>query len=50
MKADNTKKKEYIEPQIEYIAFIYAVNATGSPGVEDEEEGGYDVEPENWIQ
>lgn len=25
MKADNTKKREYIEPQIEYIAFVYAV-------------------------
>lgn len=25
MKVDNTKKREYIEPQIEYIAFVYAV-------------------------
>lgn len=35
MKANNTKKREYIEPQIEYIVFAYAdvVAATGDVDV-----------------
>lgn len=50
MKADNTKKREYTEPQIEYIPFVYADAATGSGGIEDEEESYDDeVSSNNWI-
>lgn len=47
MKADNTKKKEYIEPQIEYIVFVYADVVVAS-GVED---GGAEVgeDTEDWV-
>lgn len=50
MKANNTKKKEYIEPQIEYIPFVYADAATGSVVIGDEEKSYDDeVSSNNWI-
>lgn len=42
MKADNTKKREYIEPQIEYIAFVYADVGTTSEGGDDTNEDSDD--------
>ena len=49
MKANNTKKKEYIEPQIEYIVFVYADVVVASEEDIDTDGGNSGSDGEDWV-